>query len=102
MTTVNCKPHNRLVVGSNPTEPTKVAVLSEELDYLPLRELVETLLGEEGEKASVVYSIGGDFQPTSPREVQAPTAIPPVERYIRLQIDINISSHRPIKIIARL
>jgi len=39
--------HNRLVAGSNPAEPTKSQVLSEDLN---IREILEVLLGSEGRR----------------------------------------------------
>ena len=39
-----------MVVGSNPAGPTRVAVLSEEMEKLRLRELLEMLLGEDGRR----------------------------------------------------
>ena len=43
----NTNSHNRLVVGSNPTEPTKSQVLSE---LLQLGGLLGLLLGSEGKR----------------------------------------------------
>ena len=39
-----------MVVGSNPSAATKVGILAESTEGLPLRELLEMLLGEEGKR----------------------------------------------------
>jgi len=45
-----CDSNKPLVGGSNPSATTKVGVLPPNLEALPLRELLEMLLGEDGRR----------------------------------------------------